>query len=243
MIAPASDLAGTAHHHGSGRVSALFPRRVELGGGQRLQLLDGSGAPVGEPVSAMVRNDGEFARLRARIDPRLPPGCYTAELAGDEGKCRIEIMVKPQIVLRADPPMLEIAGAPGGRCEATILLANAGNVAAELPSAGAFGIFPRGGVETAIGRAYRSDAEDGLQTFARLIEGLRGNYGGLVKVRVEKGEPIAPGTARAVNLVVELPDRIEPGRGYSGNWPFLNLNYAFRITVSQGGVAPKGEAA
>lgn len=241
MAAPDAEHAGTAFHRGSGRVSAILPTRLELGGGPRLQLLDGAGKPVGESVSAMLRSDGDFARLRTRIDPRLPPGSYTAELAGDQGKCRIEIVVKPQVALRADPPMLEIEGAGGGRCTATIMLANAGNVAAELPAVAAFGIFPRNGVETAIGKAYRSDADDGLQTLSRFIEGLRGNYGGLVRVKLEAGEPIAPGAARAVAVTLDLPDRLEAGRRYSGIWPLLNLNYAVRIVAGRGGeVAPKG---
>ena len=53
------------------------------GGSGQLQLLDDKGQPLGSPVSAMVRSEGRFARMRARVDPYLAPGRYAARLTSD----------------------------------------------------------------------------------------------------------------------------------------------------------------
>lgn len=232
MAKPAPKTLAVARQLGSGRVSAMFANQLDLGGHEQLQLLDQSGDPIGGAVFASLRSDGGFARLRARIDPKLPPGTYDADLIGETGTERIQVVVDPQVALRVEPPMLKLEGPPGGRCEAEIMIANVGNVPAELPSAGAFGVFPRGGVETAFGRAYRSDAEDGLQTFSRFVETLRESYGGMVRLRVQCSGPIAPGAAQTVRMTIELPGNLQSGRIYSGNWPVLNLNYGMRITVT-----------
>lgn len=243
MADPNQPIASVARQRGSGRVSALFATPPKLGGNGRLQMLDQAGKPIGEPVFASLRSDGDFARLRARIDPRLAPGTYAAELTGDGGSERIEVVVDPQIALRVEPPMLVLEGAAGARFEVEIMVGNAGNVPAELPSVGAFGVFPKGGVENAFGRAYRADANDGLQVLARFVESLRSDYGGMIRLKVGSSGPIAPGGAQAVKLTVELPDNLESGRVYSGNWPVLNLNYGFRITVTGNSKASRKGAA
>src|SRR4051794_4070911 len=102
-----------ARHHGSGRVSAILPERIASRGMASLQLLDANGAAMGEPVAAGLRSNGDYARLRARIDPRLPPGTYTAELHADDGVRRLTVAVEPVVALRVDPPVLRFAGPVG----------------------------------------------------------------------------------------------------------------------------------
>lgn len=240
-MAAAPERLAIARHLGSGRISAVLPAGRGADG-RRLQLLDANGKAIGEPVSAMVSAIGGFARMRARLDPQLAPGSYTAELIGEVGNEQIEVVIDPVVSLRIDPPALKLEGALGARLTTTIMVANLGNVPAELPAVGAFGVFPRSGVEDAIGRAYRSDAEDGLQMFGRFVEGLRQNYGGMMRVKLLATEATPPGEARAVELGIDLPDGLEPGRRYSGIWPLMNLNYSVQVSVT-GKQSPRSKGA
>jgi hypothetical protein len=103
----------TARHHGAGRISAIFPERIEARGIATLQLLDANGAPVGEPVTAGLRAHGDFARLRARIDPAMAPGVYSAELRTDGDVRRLAVAIDPLVRLAVDPPALRLTGAAG----------------------------------------------------------------------------------------------------------------------------------
>jgi hypothetical protein len=231
MAAQANRIA-TARHLGSGRISAMLLGSAAKGGSRQLQLLDEGGQPLGSPVSAMVRAEGGFARMRARIDPHLAPGRYAAQLTGEAGSETIDIVVDPVVTLRIDPPVLKLEGAPAGRLTFDATIANAGNVAATLPAVCCFGVFRKNGLEDAFGKAYRSDAQDGMQVFQRFVEGLRSNYGGLVRVKLTCDGAIPPREARAVQLAIVLPDTLESGSRYSGVWPLLNLNYSVQIAVS-----------
>lgn len=228
------DAAVIARHYGSGRISAILPEQIATRGGASLQLLSADGKPIGEPVTAALRAHGDFARLRARIHPGLPPGNYAAELRADDGVRRLTVAIDPIVLLRVEPPMLSLAGQPGATVEATITLANAGNIAADLPDYGAVGIYEVNGVETAIARAYRSDSEEGLQTLSRFVEELRNGYGGLVKLRLEGvTSPLAAGKACSLRVAATLPERLRSGRVYTGVWPLANLNYAVRVEVAE----------
>jgi len=222
----------TARHLGSGRVSAMLFGKAAGGGSSQLQLLDDKGQPLGSPVSAMVRSEGGFARMRARIDPRLAPGRYAAQLTSDAGSETIDIVVDPVVTLRIDPPVLKVDGPPKGSLTVDTMIANAGNVPAELPNVGAFGIFMKNGLEDAFGKAYRSDAKDGMEVFQHFVEGLRSNYGGLVRVKITCDGAIPPGEARPVQFAIQLPDTLQSGGRYSGVWPLLNLNYSIQIGVT-----------
>jgi hypothetical protein len=239
---PASEPSAViARHHGAGRISAILPERIEARGNANLQLLDPNGAPVGEPVTVGLRTYGDFARLRARIDPGMAPGMYAAELRVDGGVRRLTVAIDPLVRLTVDPPVLRLAGEAGTPMRSSIVLANQGNVAAELPDHGAVGVYEVNGVETAIGRAYRSDTEDGLQTISRFIQELRSGYGGLVKLRLGGAGALAPGKARNVEVTATLSERVRAGHVYTGVWSLLNLNYAVRIEVG-GNPAPGGAA-
>jgi hypothetical protein len=231
MATQANPIA-TARHLGSGRISAMLLGNAAKGGTRQLQLFDEGGRPLGSPVSAMVRAEGGFARLRARIDPYLAPGRYVAQLTGDANSETIDIVVDPVVTLRIDPPVLKLDGAPGSRLTFDATIANAGNVAAQLPAVGGFGVFRKNGLEDAFGKAYRSDAQDGMQVFQRFVEGLRSNYGGLVRVKITCEDAIPPGEARAVQFGIALPETLESGSRYAGVWPLLNLNYSVQIAVS-----------
>ncbi|HTW27767.1 MAG TPA: hypothetical protein VME92_11605 [Acetobacteraceae bacterium] len=244
MAIAADDTSVVARHHGGGRISAILPERLETAGPASLQLLDEQGHPMGAPVVAGLRVNGDYARLRARIDPGLPPGQYAAELHAGDGVRRLTVAVDPLVSLRVDPPLLRLAGAAGAALQAPIMLANAGNVPAELPENGLVGVYEVNGVETAIGHAYRADAEDGNQILARFIEELRKGYGGLVKLRLEGAAgALPPGKARALTITATLPTRLQSGRTYTGVWPFMNLNYAVRVEVGgQAAPANQGQA-
>jgi hypothetical protein len=231
-MAPQAREIATARHLGSGRVSAMLFGNATRGASSQLQLLDDQGQPLGSPVSAMVRAEGGFARMRARIDPHLAPGRYAAQLTSDAGSEKIDILVDPVVTLRIDPPVLKVDGSPGGRLTVDAMVANAGNVPAELPPVGLFGVFRKNGLEDAFGRAYQSDAQDGMQLFQRFVEGLRRNYGGLVRVRIACDGAVQPGQARAVEFAMVLPDALQSGSRYSGIWPLLNLNYSVQIAVA-----------
>jgi hypothetical protein len=233
MQAPAHAPAAIARHHGNGRISAVLPERFGSSGNASLQLFDAQGGKLGEPITAGLRAEGDFARLRARIDPRLPPGTYEAELRQGDAVRKLSVAVDPVATLRVDPPVLRFSGDPRASLHGMITVMNVGNVAAEIPDNGAVGVYEVNGVETAIGRAYRSEAEDGLRLLAGFIQELRNGYGGLVRLRLEgeKGA-LPPGSARVLRVTANLPDRIRPGHVYTGVWSFANLNYAVRIEAA-----------
>lgn len=238
MPAAPDDAAVIARHYGSGRISAILPEPIAARGGASLQLIGSDGKPIGEPVTAALRAHGDFARLRARIHPGLPPGTYAADLRADDGVRRLTVAIDPIVLLRVEPPMLSLTGQPSATVQAAITLANAGNIAADLPDHGAVGVYEVNGVETAIARAYRSDSEEGLQTLSRFVEELRNGYGGLLKLRLDGAtSPLPAGKACSLRVAATLPERLRPGRVYTGVWPFANLNYAVRVEV----VEPAGQ--
>jgi hypothetical protein len=219
-----------ARHHGSGRISAILLERFAASGNASLQLFDANGAPLGDAVPAAVRADGDFARLRARINPRLSPGTYQAELSMEDRVRHIAVTVDPIVMLRVDPPMLRMSGGLGKPLHANIVIANVGNVEADLPKFGALGIYEVNGIETAIGHAYRENGEDGLRTVARFVQELRNGYGGLLKLRLEGMQgPLPPGKACSLRVIATPSDRVRAGGVYTGVWPFANLNYAVRV--------------
>ncbi len=224
-----------ARHHGGGRITAVLLDHDSGGGNASLQLFDRHGAELGEPVIAGVRADSGFARLRARIDPRLPPGTYDAELRVGDAIRKLHVTVDPLVALRVDPPALRLCGSPQAPLRTGLTVMNVGNVAAALPDAGVVGVYEVNGVETAIGRAYRAETDDGLQMLAGFLKELRNGYGGLVRLRLdgEKG-PLQPGAARVLVVTASLPERVRPDHVYTGVWPFATLNLAVRIEVEAG---------
>jgi hypothetical protein len=215
------------------RISALLPIPSVQARCGNLQLMDDKGAPIGGAAVAVARGEGMHSRLRARLDPRLSPGHYWAELRFDTESHRLRIEVPPVVALRPERPVLLFQGAPGETVRIETLLANQGNTAAELPAAGAVGIFKRGGIDTAIGKAYRSESEDGLQILAAFVLGLREQYGGLLKLHVEQSAgQLKPGSIVSVGISASLPSKLAPGQVYTGIWSLANLNYPVRVEVT-----------
>lgn len=239
MAAHAEAGIAIARHHGAGRISAIIPERFEAQGSARLQLMDAAGKPLGEPVFAGVRGMGDHSRLRARIDPYLQPGTYDAELVAEGAVRRISVVIDPLVSLRVDPPTLRLVGNPGAAMQTSIVIANVGNIPAHLPDHGAVGVYEVNGVETAIGRAYRSDTENAMETLNRFIKELRRGYGGLIRLRLEGVQPLRPGQACSVAIIATPSERLRAGHVYTGVWPLENLNYAVRVEVG-GERSPEG---
>ena len=216
------------------RIAALLPipsKQVRSG---NLQLIDDKGAPIGDATPAGLRGVGTHSRVRARFDRLLRPGHYSAELSFGTERHHLSIEVLPVVALRPEPPVMVFRGAPGETVRTEIVLTNWGNIAAELPASGAVGIFKKNGIETAIGKAYGSESEDGLQILSVFILGLREQHGGLLKLRLEQpADQLGPGSVASVGIAASLPSKLAPGHVYTGVWSVANLNYPVRVEVAE----------
>jgi hypothetical protein len=172
------------------------------------------------------------AYLRFSLPETTPPGSYsgTAEVGGVEFPVVAE--VEAHLSLRIAPTMLTVAAAPGATVDAHVTALNDGNVAFEIRSAYAFGLFDQEGIEAAFGAGFRDETAKGERRFDRFVETLADHHE-LARLQVsEGGGPLQPGEVRALALSLRLPDGLEPGRTYQGTWTLYTVGYTVRVAVA-----------
>jgi len=181
-------------------------------------------------------------RLHLRLPRTLPPGTY-------EGMVQIDAEPRPLIVevearkrISIFPRRVEIRAVPGGSTDLCLTLLNMGNVALEVPRAAGFGIYAKDGVDLAIGRMFRQGAEGKTSAAERFMDALGDGYGGVVKLRVEKGwGRLEPGMSRAVELVLQVPTQAAPGRKYWGLWVLHEYNFKIELDIVSESRKPRKE--
>jgi hypothetical protein len=226
----------TLHFRGTpGSLSALAPPEQELPRRLGVQVfLDRAErwTGAGELTARATRLEGEMTWQLA-LPARTPPGTYEATAVVDGEEVPIVIDVEPEVELQASPDQLVLNAAPGERVERQLIIANAGNVPAELRKAYAFGIFASGGLERSLHRVYTEERPEGVRRIDMLADLLAEEHGGIVRVAVTEGAgDLEPGEARAVDLSFHLPADLRSGRTYTGVLAVHDLRYHVRIEVT-----------
>ena len=205
------------------------------------------------PLAARAfRVEGDMV-LQMSLPARTPPGTYEGTIEVDGEERGVVIEVDPEVELQLVPDQLTLHGAPGERITAELTLANAGNVAVEIRSTYAVGLFATGGVERALHRVYMEAARDTPddETGAkgpedrpvdRLFGHLAQEHGGLLRASVDEGAgTIDPGETRSLRLTFAIPERLARGRTYTGTWALHDLRYYIRLVVSDSSEHGEGE--
>jgi hypothetical protein len=219
-----------------GGVAAILPLPPSAGAIVQVNLsLPSVNWPSAEARATINRlGVGEVARLRLQLPRGTPPGTYsgTATVAGQARPIVVE--VESQVRLQMHPKRARLAVQPGGDTGFEVTVANVGNVTVELPRVAAFGVYEVGGLDRAIGQAFRAELGPEERRADRLVDELRAGHGGLVRVAVERGSgPLAPGEVRELGVRLELPKGdLVPGRSYSGVWSIANVNYWVGLDVA-----------
>ena len=196
---------------------------------------------VAQPEVTLQEGEGT-ARLTLSVAHTTPPGTYEGTVRVGDQEHPLILEVEPRVRLRIDPRRLHFKAAPGATREVDLVVTNLGNVASEIRSADAFGLFDTGGVDRAIGRAFSAEPAKGERRLDVIADAAAEGFGGLVRMRVESGAgELAPGESRNVHVALVLPDRLEQGRQYWGTWTLYNVNYVVRIDVAT--AKPKRRAA
>ncbi len=185
--------------------------------------------PLGDP------DPSGRAWLRLALPPSTRPGEYRGTVRAGRRKEEITLHVEPRMRLRLSPRGLVLGGRAGERVAATVLAANLGNADCVIREVNAVGLFDVEGAERAIGRTFRSADAEGGRILERLAEELEQGYGGLARLTVAAGAgDLGPGEARELDVSVQLPDGLRPGRVYEGAWALPAVNYMVRIEVAEG---------
>lgn len=190
--------------------------------------------PPPQPLAfARLLAPGIF-RLKLKFPASTPAGVYLGILEIDGTQRRFEAEVKPRPCLSASPNSLALRGRAGEQLSVDLTLVNGGNGGYEIPAAAAIGLFSDGGVEAALGKAYRTRDSDGQRWIDRLGENLTEEHGGLVHIRVVEGAgSLGPGEMRSIRLHLRLPDQLRMEKLYIGALEFGELVLPLEVDTSK----------
>jgi hypothetical protein len=172
------------------------------------------------------------ARIRLKFARHVRPGSYRGFLrvAGVEYPFVAEL--NSEVHLWVSPSGLPLFGAASGQTAAEVTIVNAGNGDYQIRTMYAFGVFQKGGVGRALGKAYRTAPTDPRPWIDRVGDNLTMAHGGLVRVQVKRGAGVLlPGEARNIALLFHFPDNLQPGYLYKGEIEFGNVIYPVQINV------------
>ncbi|HVL97824.1 MAG TPA: hypothetical protein VM324_00835 [Egibacteraceae bacterium] len=194
--------------------------------------------PDPEAVAVLLAPSGPGTLVRLTLPTTTPAGMYEGTLTAGEERYPAVVEVEPNRAVELYPAQLRLRVAPGGRATERLTLVNEGNVAVEVPRADAVGLFPVDGADRAIGGALRDDKAKGSARLDRLMDGLAGEHGGLLRIGVDQGAgPVEPGGVAEIALTLSASDRLQPGRTYTAIWHLAGWTYA--ITVEAEPAPPK----
>jgi hypothetical protein len=187
-------------------------------------------------------NEAGTNRLHLRLPRSIPPGTY-------EGTVRINAEPRPLIVevearkrISIFPRRAEIRAVPGGSTDLYLTLLNMGNVPLEVPRVSGFGIFAKDGVDLAVGRTFQQKTGGQTSRADRFMDALGDGYGGVVKLRVQKGwGRLDPGMSREVALALQVPAQAASGRKYWGLWVLHEYNFKIELDIVAADRKPRKE--
>ena len=177
-------------------------------------------------------SDVGLSRLHLRLPRSMPPGTYQGTMEIEDQTQALVVEVEPRKRISMYPKRATISGQAGGRADLRLTLINLGNVPLPVPRAAGFGLFHKQGMDLAVGRTFQQKQLRDERRVDRFMEALYEGYGGVVKLRVQKGSGILkPGESRDVTIVFQIPSQVLPGNTYWGLWSIHDYNYKIEIEV------------
>ncbi|MGH8428484.1 MAG: hypothetical protein ACRES7_10985 [Gammaproteobacteria bacterium] len=174
----------------------------------------------------------DATRVRLKFPPDTPPGSYSGTVRIGDATHAATVEVTGEARVRISPSSVRLSGTSGQRFRVELSAVNEGNAACRIETAYGVGLFAEGGVEDALGAAYRKSEHGGQERVAILADKLASAHGGLMRVQIEDGAgDLAPNEVRTLCANVRLPDNLKPGRLYTGALKILNAQCEFRIDV------------
>lgn len=229
---------------GGGAPAAAFfgpPRRLRLVasgpqmGAPQAVRLPAELEPYVDPRHPPLRASGarDPGRARLRLAPQTPPGQYkvAVEFAGGRRQ-QMTVTVEPRPRLRVLPGTLRLAGAPGAKLSARLLLENRGNETLAIDESLVTGLFDDDGIEAALAAVYRMETDELDKIVGAGFARLRQAHGGLLKLRVREGAgPLVPGERRSLLLETTLGAKLAPRHGYHGTLDLGPHTIAVELSV------------
>jgi hypothetical protein len=188
-------------------------------------------AVEGKPAAALPQVELALRRIVVRpgqsrpvpvalaLDPRTPPGTYEADLDIDGQQRNVVLHVIEDVALSIAPREIVIANRSGERIQKRVVFTNEGNVPITVRPIGVVVLDE----ELAHCRALRGALEDVGETMKNLDDfavALGRRYRALYQtlaLRVQSAEvTIPPGETQAVDLMIALPEKLEPRSRYTG---------------------------
>jgi hypothetical protein len=141
-----------------------------------------------------------LVRIRLRFERYVAPGAYKGVMHVGSTEYPLVAEIEAVTELRAVPSSLTFSAVSNSQERAEISIANSGNGPYEVRRTYAFGVFHEGGLEEALGKAYRAGPADKRRWIDRLGDNLTEEHGGLVRVLVENGSgDLPPGEIRRLS--------------------------------------------
>jgi hypothetical protein len=226
-------LSGPPH-----KTVAVVPLPAEFAGIVPVRI----GLAAGEAeFQATVRPFGAgVSEVRLELPRATPPGTYKGAGSFGGKEQWVVVVVEALMRLRLQPRQTSLVAEAGARAEFDLDIANGGNVPFDVPKTGAFDLDDARGYGRALGRALRAPLVEGEHRVDRLFEEIRTGHGGEARVTVAKGAGrLAPGEARTLSCVLDLPQRLQAGHSYRGAWALGNTSQSVTVEVMKAAAPPK----
>jgi len=181
---------------------------------------------------AIAKPIGAGLRLRLKFPRNTPPGSYQGSVRIGTSEFRLVADVDAEPHLDLVPSQLTFTAPPESEATAELTVVNDGNAAFEIRNAHGVGLFAIGGVENALGAAYRESKCGGQERWNLLGDKLAESHGGLLRVQVQEGAgELGPDQMRMLRLHVKFPANLREGYTYTGTFRLRNARCVFRVEV------------
>lgn len=201
---------------------------------------------AGQPTiyRASVRSFGAGrSELRLRLPADTPPGTYNGEGTVGGKQFGIVVEVEPVLRIRVQPKQTLVSVAASSSVEFAFTVLNGGNVLFDVPRTDAFDLDDDVGQDRALGRTLRASLSQGERRVDRFFDELRESHGGEARVVVKDGAGrLAPGEARELTCVLDVPATVLEGRSYVGAWQLWNGAHIIVAEILTSGRPRNGRA-
>lgn len=189
---------------------------------------------LGEVRLAARMAPRDRARVRAHflVDPYMPPGTYTADLACGDQREQVVVHVFEKRDIRVAPDRVQLRGAGGDDLSHVLLITNRGNVMHTVPPLALLHLEERDWFGRSLVYALRQMEEgEGHQAYLdRLLHEIRATDQRPARVTFHAEPPeIHPGETREVRLEIKLPEKLIKGRTYVQAIAFMSTELLFEV--------------
>jgi hypothetical protein len=160
----------------------------------------------------------DWTNVRLLIPGSVPAGEYAGELTWSDGSFPVVIAVRADTRVHVVPPDLRVRAGGGQTATVSVVVHNAGNVPVEVRKVDAVALEHSRALDRAIIAGLTGKARH-LDRFGVAADSLADDQVGVARaVVVGGGGTVAPGETREVVLELRLPDKLDAGTTYAGNW-------------------------